>query len=91
MDIHISAEKLCDDKLRELCEKYNVSFGDESKGFGADLAALPEKLSAADDITEESHGKWICENGCLPVRNAGTALNTKATRHFLTFVLVAES
>lgn len=36
------------EKLRELCEKYNISFGGESKGFGADLAALPDILFNAD-------------------------------------------
>lgn len=84
MDIHISAEKLRD-KLRKLCEKYNVSFGGESKGFGTDLAALPEKLFAADDITEESHGKWICENGVFACPKCGYSFEHEGYTVFFNF------
>ncbi|MCM1167734.1 MAG: hypothetical protein NC299_17250 [Lachnospiraceae bacterium] len=44
--------------LMHLCEKFNVSFGGESKGFGKALAELPETLPAAD-VRPERHGKWI--------------------------------
>lgn len=33
---------LCDE-LHKLCDKYNISFGDESQGFGAELADLARK------------------------------------------------
>lgn len=46
--------------LRELCEKYNISFGSKSKGFGADLAVLSDTLTAAD-VRLKKYGKWL---GC---------------------------
>ncbi len=45
-------------ELHLLCDKYNVSFGGESKGFGAELATIADKLPAAD-VRPERHGQWI--------------------------------
>lgn len=50
MDKHINADTLREE-LRRLCDKYNISFGDESKGFGSELAALPDTLPAVKSIS----------------------------------------
>lgn len=45
-------------ELANLCERFNISFGEESQGFGKALSELPEKLPAAD-VRPERHGHWI--------------------------------
>lgn len=45
-------------ELAKLCERFNISFGEESKGFGKALSELPETLPAAD-VRSERHGKWV--------------------------------
>lgn len=43
--------------LKNLCEKYNISFGGESSGFGKDLSELPKNI--ATDVAPVIHGKWM--------------------------------
>lgn len=45
-------------ELGKLCERFNISFGEESQGFGKALSELPENLPAAD-VCPERHGRWI--------------------------------
>lgn len=44
-------------ELAKLCERFNISFGEESQGFGKALSELPEKLPAAD-VRPERYGHW---------------------------------
>ncbi len=46
--------------LENLCKKYNVSYGEESMGFGRELAELSDRLVAAN-VKLEKHGRWIEE------------------------------
>ncbi len=51
------AKSELDSALEGLCKKYNVSYGEESKGFGRDLAELSDRLAA--DSSPAVHGHWI--------------------------------
>ncbi len=52
------AKSELDSALEGLCKKYNVSYGEESKGFGRDLAELSDQLAAAD-VQAERHAHWV--------------------------------
>lgn len=45
-------------ELAKLCERFNISFGEGSRGFGKALSELPENLFAAD-VRPERHGAWL--------------------------------
>ena len=47
-----------DSAIEDLCKKYNISYGEESLGFGRELAGLSDRLPSAD-VHSEKHGRWI--------------------------------
>ncbi len=59
MDEKYIAKSKLDSAIEKLCRKYNISYGEESRGFGRELANLSDKLPAADvspRISEMSGG-----------------------------------
>lgn len=60
---YVAKSKL-DSALEGLCKKYNVSYGEESMGFGRELAELSDQLAAYEDtgLAPEEIAALVADN-----------------------------
>lgn len=60
-------ENVLYERLKMLCEKYNISFGGESLGFGAELARLPYSIpfnSSKCQTCKYNTNDYVCHPHC---------------------------